>query len=192
MRIMGIDRTLRSGDNPNILSVNIIEEVDGVNEIICTNTLGLNCSDESLAEVITTVFNDSECDYLAMEISGINISLYYELIKRIDNQKLKCVRLNAKEHHEMFAMLQRDKVLDKLGIPLQFIVRSGCLKLDGEFYNDFQITLIYSTAIANKVLNEGKGEVKLSEKGENAKQELLNDIQKVRDIIESIYVRLTQ
>lgn len=157
MRIMGVDVTLRGGDKANVLCVSIVEEVDGKNEVVCINTQEIDSPDVDLAEAIVGAFNGSNCNYLAMDIAGINKFLYYQIAERIDESKLKCKSYDKKDHHALVSNLHKDKVLDKIGIQLKYLmITGGCLRLVSEYYTEFQITTVYSVGVANKVLNEEK------------------------------------
>lgn len=156
MRIMGVDTSVVPNEDYIILSVSILED----NDVSSINTLEIDYIDNSLGELISNIFNVSNCEYLAMDSSGFNQRLYQAIKSYISEDKLKCKQYNVSDIHCLISGLQQYKVLNKIGMELKFktdgLGRCKFLSNDDLGYTAFAMTTVYSIGVANNELNKLK------------------------------------
>lgn len=165
MRIMGIDLGYGVAKEHDILSVSILDNDRGKNEVVSITTIEVEQNDKGIGALINGVFKSSNCDYIAMNNSGSNLSLYTRLCEEIDDKnKIKAEFYNAEKSTTMIEMLSRDEVLNKVGLELKIKMYScGYAKFSSDEYNNFALTTVYAIGVANKVLNDEVNKLNLKE-----------------------------
>lgn len=146
MKIMGIDTSIKPGNEGSVVSIVILSK----GEIISAHTLDIYEINDNFCNMIIEEFKLYDCDYLTMDINGVNIQLYKEISKHIPECKLKCMAYKQEDINDLITRLREYEALNnKISIGLSYETNpvNGVCKLTYE--NIYAMTLVYAVGVAN-------------------------------------------
>jgi len=146
MKIMGIDTSIKPGNEGSVISIVILSK----GEIISAHTLDVCEINDNLCNMIIDEFKLYDCEHLAMDISGVNIQLYEQISKYLPEWKLKCISYKQEDINDLIIRLSEYKSLNnKINIELSYEINpvNGICKLS--YDNIYSMTLVYAVGVAN-------------------------------------------
>ncbi|MGL4801897.1 MAG: hypothetical protein ACRC18_06500 [Cetobacterium sp.] len=181
MRVLGIDLGLKCGNKNGDMAICTLDNSDGFNKIIEMHVGEVGASIDKIVDTLINIFEINGCDYLAIDRGGMSCGIAIGLKDKLGD-KVKDISPNSDNIHEMIIMLQDDNVLERVGLKLSTVrYNGGKLKFYMDNCGDFEVSMIYSIALANRVLNI-----------ENKKNSILQQMEEVKETLRGLKKQLEE